>query len=155
MKTIFAADPSKYSERARAFLVNDKDLTGAQDHLFVPKLQVPVMARVQRLLNAAVTSVCQREDGGKVLAPIRKFVGRHAPARRCVWVASSPAAKVVKASARQHARLIVMGKHAQGFLGRTPMGSAAHRVVTDSEVPVLLAKRWATQTPNAKKPCRH
>ena len=155
MKTIFATDLSKYSERARTFLVNNEDLTGAQYDLFVPKLQVPVMTRVQRLFNAAVTSVCQREDGGKVLAPIRKFVGRHAHAYCCAWVAGSPAAQIVKASTRQHARLIVMGTHAQGFLSRAPMGSAAHRVVTDSEVPVLFAKRWASASPNAKKPCRH
>ena len=155
MKTIFATDLSKYSERARTFLVNNEDLTGAQYDLFVPKLQVPVMTRVQRLFNAAVTRVCQREDGGKVLAPIRKFVGRHAHAYCCAWVAGSPAAQIVKASTRQHARLIVMGTHAQGFLGRAPMGTAAHRVVTDSEVPVLSAKRWASASPNAKKPCRH
>ena len=155
MKTIFAAHLSKYSERARAFLVNNEDLTGARDNLFVPNVRAPALARVQRSLNAAVTSDCQREDGGKVLAPIRKFLGRHTPDYCRAWVAGSPAAKIVKASTRQHARLIVMGTHAQGFLGRTPMGSAAHRVVTDSEVPVLLAKRWASASPNAKKPCRH
>ena len=155
MKTIFAADPSKYSEKARAFLVNNEDLTRAQDDLSVPNFQASALARVQKPLNAAVTSDCHRKDEGKALAPIRTLLGRHTPDDRRAWVAGSPAAKCVKASARQHARLIVMGTHAQGFLRRAPMGTAAHRVVTDSEVPVLSAKRWASASHNAKKPCRH
>ncbi|UUZ78599.1 universal stress protein [Polaromonas sp. P1(28)-13] len=33
-----------------------------------------------------------------------------------------------------------MGTHGHGLLGRAIMGSVAQRVVTDSEIPVLLVK---------------
>ena len=36
--------------------------------------------------------------------------------------------------------MIVMGTHGHGLLGRAIMGSVAQRVVTDSDVPVLLVK---------------
>ena len=140
MKTIFAADGSKYTKKALAFLVNHEGLAAAQDELFVLNVQLPVPARVKSLLGAAAITDCQREDAEKVLVPIRKFLDRHALPYRCAWVVGSPAAEIVKASVRERAHLIVMGTHGHGFLGRALMGSAAQRVVADSEVPVLLVK---------------
>ena len=72
MKIIVAADGSKYTKKALAFLVNHEGLAGAEDELFVLNVQLPVRSRVK--------------------------------------------------------------------IARALMGSAAQRVVTDSEVPVLLVK---------------
>lgn len=140
MKTIFAADGSEYTKKALAFLVNHESLAGAQDELFVLNVQLPVSARVQSLVAAADITDSHREEAEKVLEPIRKFLDRHAVPYRCEWVVGSPAAEIVKASVREHAHMIVMGTHGHGFFGRALMGSAAQRVVTDSEVPVLLVK---------------
>ena len=140
MKIILAADGSKYTKKALAFLVTHEGLASAQDELFVLNVQLSVPARVKGLLGATAVTDCQREDADKVLAPIRKFLDRHALPYRSAWVVGSPAAEIVKASVREHAHLIVMGTHGHGFLGRAVMGSAAQRVVTDSEVPVLLVK---------------
>lgn len=69
-------------------------------------------------------------------APIRKLPDRHGLHHRSAWVVGSPAAEIVEASVGERAHLIVMSTHGHGFLGRPVMGSAAQRVVTDSEAPV-------------------
>jgi len=140
MKIIFAADGSKYTKKALAFLVTHESLAGADDEVFVLNVQLSVPARVKSMLGAAAITDCQREDAEKVLAPIRKFLDKHGLQHRSAWVVGSPAAEIVKASVREHAHLIVMGTHGHGFLGRALMGSAAQRVVADCEVPVLLVK---------------
>lgn len=140
MKIVFAADGSKYTKKALAFLVNHEGMAGADDEVIVLHVQLPVPPRVKNMLGAAAVTDCQREDAEKVLAPIRKFLDRHALRYRSSWIVGSPAAEIVKASVREKAHLIVMGTHGHGFLGRAVMGSAAQRVVADSEVPVLLVK---------------
>ena len=140
MKIILAADGSTYTKKALAFLVNHESLAGAEDEVFVLNVQLPIPPRVKSLLGAAAVTESQREDAEKVLAPIRKFLDRHALPYRSAWVVGSPAAEIVKASVREGAHLIVMGTHGHGFLGRALMGSAAQRVVTESDVPVLLVK---------------
>ena len=140
MKILFAADGSEYTKKALAFLVNHEGLSGAQHELVVLNVQLPLPARVKGFFGAADITDSQREDAENVLEPIRKFLDQHALPYRCEWVVGSPAPEIVKASVREHAHMIVMGTHGHGFLGRALMGSAAQRVVTDSEVPVLLVK---------------
>ncbi|MBC8057839.1 MAG: universal stress protein [Rhizobiales bacterium] len=140
MKILFAADGSKYTKKALAFLVNHEGLAGSDDELFVLNVQLAVPPRVKSMLGAGAVTDCHREDAEKVLAPIRKFLDRHALRYRVGWVVGSPATEIVKASKREQAHLIVMGTHGRGFLGRAAMGSAAQRVVAESDVPVLLVK---------------
>jgi hypothetical protein len=45
MKILFAADGSKYTKKALAFLVNHEDLAGAEGEVAVLNLQAPVLAQ--------------------------------------------------------------------------------------------------------------
>ena len=140
MKIVFAADGSKYTKKALAFLVTHESLAGPDGELFVLNVQPGVPARVKQMLGTAEVAAYQREEAEKVLVPIKRFLDRHRVAYRSAWVVGSAAGEIVRASQREKAHLIVMGTHGYGVLGRALMGSVAQRVVADCDVPVLLVK---------------
>ncbi len=140
MKVLFAADGSKFTKKALAFLVTHESLAGPEDELVVLNVQPPVPPRVKGMLGAANINAYHRDEAKKVLDPIERFLKRHKIPFRASWVVGSPAEEVARAAKREKAHMIVMGTHGHGLLGRAIMGSVAQRVVTDSEVPVLLVK---------------
>lgn len=140
MKVVFAADGSKFTKKALAFLVTHENLAGHDDELVVLHVQAPVTPRVKTMLGAATVRAYHRDEAERVLEPIRKFLKRHTVPFRTAWIVGSPSAEIVHAAQREKAHLIVMGTHGHGLLGRALMGSVAQRVVTESDIPVLLVK---------------
>ena len=140
MKILFAADGSKFTKKALAFLVTHESLAGASDELVVLNVQPAFPGRVKTMVGAATVAAYHKEEADKVLAPIEKLLKRHKLPFRVGSVVGSPAAEIVRAAQREKAHMIVMGTHGHGLLGRAVMGSVAQRVVTDSDVPVLLVK---------------
>ena len=53
MKVLLAADGSKYTKKALAFLVNHESLVNSNDELFVLNVQLPVPGRVTSMLGSA------------------------------------------------------------------------------------------------------
>jgi nucleotide-binding universal stress UspA family protein len=140
MKILFAADGSKFTKKALAFLVTHESLAGPEDELVVLNVQPPVPPRVKTMVGAATVNAYHRDEANRVLDPIERFLKRHKLQFRTTWVVGIPAAEVVRTAKREQAHMIVMGTHGHGLLGRAIMGSVAQRVVTDSEIPVLLVK---------------
>lgn len=140
MKILFAADGSKFTKKALAFLVTNDNLLGPDDELIVINVQAPVVGRVKTMLGAATVKAYHADEAQKVLSPIERFLKRHKLQFRTTWLVGFAATELVRAAKREKAQLIVMGSHGHGFLGRAMLGSVAQRVVTDSDVPVLLVK---------------
>ena len=140
MKIVLAADGSDCTKKALAFLVSHEALAGADDEVFVLNVQTPLPPSVALMVSSEAANGSHRDEANKVLDPIRVFLDRHPIRYRCEWVVGSPAAEIVEASRREKARMIVMGTHGRGLLGRVLMGSVAQRVVADCDVPVLLVK---------------
>jgi nucleotide-binding universal stress UspA family protein len=140
MKLLLAADGSKFTKKALAFLVTHEAFTGPDGELVVLNVQTPVPPRVKGMLGSAAVHDYHREEAEKVLAPIERFLKRHPLKVRTTWVVGSPAQEIVRTSQREKAHLIVMGTHGHGLLGRALMGSVAQKVVADCETPVLLVK---------------
>jgi nucleotide-binding universal stress UspA family protein len=140
MKIVLAADGSKYTKKALAFLVTHESMAGPADELFVLNVQGVMPARVKRMLGAAEVLAYQREEAAKVLDPIKKFLDRHALKYRSGWVTGNAAEEIVLATRREGAHMLVMGTHGHGLLGRALMGSIAQRVIADCDIPVLLVK---------------
>ena len=140
MKVLFAADGSKYTKKALAFLITHESLAGPEDEIVVINVQPPVPGRVKTMVGSATVTAYHADEAKKVLDPIERFLKRHKLQFRSAWVIGSPAAEVVRAAKREKVHMIVMGTHGHGLLGRALMGSVAQRVVTDSDVPVLLVK---------------
>lgn len=140
MKILFAADGSKYTKKALAFLVNHEELAGEEGELVVLNVQAPVPGRVTSMLGSANIAAYHAEESQKVLAPIERFLKRHKIAFRTQAVVGTPPAEILRAAKREKAHMIVMGTHGQGLLSRALMGSVAQRVVADCDIPVLLVK---------------
>lgn len=140
MKILFAADGSKYTKKALAFLVTHESLAGPEDELVVLNVQTPIPGRVKTMVGSATVNAYHEDEAKKVLTPIERLLKRHKLQFRVTWVVGSPAAEVLRAATREKAHLIVMGTHGQGLLSRALIGSVAQRVVADCEIPVLLVK---------------
>lgn len=140
MKVLLAADGSKYTKKALAFLVTHESLVSEKDELLVLNVQLQVPGRVRAMLGSAEIASYHREEGDKVLNPIKKFLDKHALNYRCVSVVGHPVDEILKVAAKEKSHLIVMGTRGHGLIGRTLIGSIAQRVVSDCDIPVLLVK---------------
>lgn len=140
MKILFAADGSKYTKKALAFLVTHESLAGSDGEVVVLNVQAPVPGRVKTMLGSAEVAAYHADESQKVLAPIERFLARHKIAFKAIAVVGVPTAEILRATKREKAHMIVMGTHGHGIFGRAVMGSVAQRVVTDADVPVLLVK---------------
>lgn len=140
MKILFAADGSKYTKKALAFLVNREELAGPGGEVAVLNVQAPVPGRVKTMLGSANVAAYHAEESQKVLAPIERFLKRHKIAFRTLAVVGTPPDEILRVAKREKAHMIVMGTHGQGLLSRALMGSVAQRVIADCDIPVLLVK---------------
>ncbi len=140
MKILLAADGSKFTKKALAFLVTHETLCGPDDELLVLNVQSPMPPRVKTMVGSSAVRDYQEEEARKVLDPIERFLKRHKVPFRASWAVGSPHAELLAAAKKEKAQLIVMGTHGHGLLGRALMGSVAQRVVSDCDMPVLLVK---------------
>ena len=140
MNVLLAADGSEYTKKALAFLVNHESLTSSSAELFVLNVQLQIPARAASMLGSAEVTAYHREEGDKVLGPIKTFLDKHALKYRCASVVGHPVEEILKAAAAEKSNLIVMGTRGHGLIGRTLIGSIAQRVVSDCDLPVLLVK---------------
>ena len=140
MKLLFAADGSKFTKKALAFLATHENLAGPEDELVVLHVQAPVPPRVKTMVGAAIVNDYHRDEAQKVLEPIERFLKRHGVPFRTTWAVGSAPQEILRAAQREKVHMIVMGTHGHGLLGRALMGSVAQRVVADCDIPVLLVK---------------
>lgn len=140
MKILFAADGSKFTKKALAFLATHENLAGPNDEVLVLHVQAPVPPRVKTMVGAGIVNDYYQDESAKVLSPIERFLKRHAAPYRSKWVVGVPSDEILKAARREKAHMIVMGTHGQGLISRALMGSVAQKVVADAEIPVLLVK---------------
>jgi nucleotide-binding universal stress UspA family protein len=140
MKVLIAADGSKFTKKALAFLTANPELVGEDGELVVLHVQPLLPPRVKTLAGAGAVHEYHKEEAQKVIAPIERFLARHELRYRTSWFVGSPSDEIVRAAHKEKAAMIVMGTHGHGVLARALMGSVAQRVLTQSDVPVLLVR---------------
>ena len=140
MRIVLAADGSKFTKKALAFLLNHEALAGDGDEVLVLNVQPAMPPRVRSMVGSAAVHSYQSDEAEAVLAPIRKLLERKGLAWRCAWKVGEPAAQILAAAERGKAHMIVMGTHGYGAIGRAVMGSVANRVLQGAQVPVLLVR---------------
>ena len=140
MRIVLAADGSKFTKKALAFLINQEALAGNGDEVLVLNVQPTMPPRVRSMVGSAAVNAYQGDEAEAVLAPIRKLLERKGLAWRSEWKVGEPAAQILAAAEKSKAHMIVMGTHGYGAIGRAVMGSVANRVLQAAQVPVLLVR---------------
>ncbi|MES2787140.1 MAG: universal stress protein [Pseudomonadota bacterium] len=140
MKILLAADGSKYTKKALAFLATHESMCGPNDELVVLHVQPVVPPGVKSMVGASAVNDYYREESEKVVNPIKTYLARHKIEARCIWKAGPVVDEILKAVTAEKAHMVVMGTHGHGLLARAVMGSIAQRVIAQCEVPVLLVK---------------
>jgi nucleotide-binding universal stress UspA family protein len=140
MKILFAADGSKFTKKAMAFLVTHEAFAADGGEIVVLNVQPPVPPRVKTLLGHAVVADWHRDEALRVLEPIQRFLARHKLSFKVRWIVGYAPDGIIDAARDCKAEMIVMGTHGHGMVGRLLMGSVAQKVATLAPVPVLLVK---------------
>lgn len=140
MKILLPADGSKYTKKALGFLVTHENFCGPDDELIVLNVQAPMPPRVKALVGSSAVQQYHQQEARRVLDPIEKFLKRHDVNHTERWVVGVPAQEILKASGKEGVHLVVMGTHGHGLIGRAIMGSVAQRVITESQIPVLMVR---------------
>jgi nucleotide-binding universal stress UspA family protein len=140
VKILLAADGSKFTKKALAFLMTHEGLTADGGELEVLNVQAPVPPRVKTMVGAGAVADYHREEARKVLDPIDRFLARHDVPFKSRWLVGHAADEIVRAAEQSKAAMIVMGTHGHGLFGRALMGSVAQKVLVESKIPVLLVK---------------
>ncbi len=140
MKILLAADGSKFTKKALAFLVTHEELLAQNGELHVLFVHPNFPPRVRSFVLRDVLADYQSDEANKVLAPITKFLQRHAVKFQVEWVIGDAGDEIIKAAKREKVHLIMLGTHGKGLLGRVLLGSVAQRVVAGCDVPILLVK---------------
>lgn len=140
MNILLAADGSRYTKKALAFLMVHENLRDPDTEVVVINVQAALPPHATRHLGKQVVSEYYSEASDQVLRSIETFLTRRKVPHRVVAAVGAPATEIVKAAKKHKSNMIVMGTHGHGLLGRIALGSVAQRVVAESEVPVLLVK---------------
>ena len=140
MKILLAADGSKYTKKALAYLMTHESMCGPGDELVVLHVQPPVPPRVKSMVGAAQVRDYYRDESEKVLEPIARFLARHKIRYTPMWRVGHPPDEIVAAVEDEKAHMLVMGTHGRSVIGRAIMGSVAQSVLSSVKVPVLLVK---------------
>lgn len=140
MKILFAADGSRFTKKALAFLVTHDSLLEGSSELKVLHVQPALPAHVKSFAGRGVVASYYLDEAEKILEPIRKFLNKHPIKYKADWVIGNPAQEIVNTAKTNNAHLIVMGTHGHGTLGRVLLGSVAQKVVAECDRPILLVK---------------
>jgi nucleotide-binding universal stress UspA family protein len=141
MKILVAVDGSPHTQKALDYLVAHRAMFVEGNEFLMVHVCTGVPGHVARHLSRDVLADYYTEENAKVLEPVKAFFekqgitnfrnqGRHGHA----------AEEILKAATEARVELVVMGTHGHGILGRALMGSVATKVVSETDISVLLVQ---------------
>ncbi len=140
MKILVAVDGSSYTKRMLAYLVAHDEWLGNAHQYTVLHAVPAVPPRAAAVLDKAVLKSYYDDEAEKVLKTLRTFFEKQKV--RAEFVSKvGPASDVIAAAANKGKfDLLLMGSHGHGTLGNLVLGSVATKVMSQTDVPVLLVR---------------
>ena len=141
MKILLAIDGSPYSKKMLAYLSAHDELINAGRNTFTALTVLPAIPpRARAVLSKEMVDEYYREEGVKVLDPVRKYLDQ-----RCIFPkerleVGHPGDIIASIAEDEKYDLIIMGTHGHGALGRLVMGSVSTQVLANCSVPVMLIR---------------
>jgi len=95
MNILLAVDGSPYTKKMLAYLATHEELLGSQHTYTVLTVQAPLPARARAALGKEAVDSYHSEEADKILAPVCKFLARHALQTKRIakvarWARASP-----------------------------------------------------------------
>lgn len=140
MDILLAADGSAFTKKALGFVLANQDLLGDDGKLTVLNVQTEMPPHVKGLMTAKDLLKYQQEEADYVLKPVIKRLSQTKIRYETEWLVGRSAETVVTVAKKRKVKMIVMGTHGHNVIERLFLGSVAQRVVTLSDIPVLLVK---------------
>ncbi|HLO94348.1 MAG TPA: universal stress protein [Burkholderiaceae bacterium] len=140
MKILVAVDGSSFTKRMLAYLVAHDEWLGSAHQYTVLHAVPAVPPRAAAVLDKAVLKSYYDDEAEKVLKTVRTFFDKQKV--RAEFISKvGPAAEVISATATKGKfDLLLMGSHGHGSLGNLVLGSVATKVMSQTEVPLLLVR---------------
>ncbi len=140
MKILLAVDGSAYTKKMLAYLVTHSETFGGDNTFTLLTVQVAIPPRARAALGKDVVDQYQLDEAERVLAPVSKFLLRHAIDAKTAWKVGHAGEQIAKFAEAGKFDLLVMGSHGHGALANLVMGSVATNVLAHCEVPVLMVR---------------
>jgi nucleotide-binding universal stress UspA family protein len=140
MKVLLAVDGSGHTKKMLAYLTTHEDLLGSGPDFLVLNVQPQVPARAARAVGREIVQGFYRSNAEAVLSPVSKFLERHNASYKTKFVVGHAAEEIIAAAKNMKADIIVMGSHGHGSFGSFLLGSVAQKVLSISDVPVLIVR---------------
>lgn len=141
MKILIAVDGSSHTQKALDYLARHRAMFVEGNELIVVHVCIGVPGHVARHLDKGLIADYYAEETTKVIEPVKAALAAHGITRFTIDQRHGHAAEeILKAAAAANAELIVMGTHGHGLIGRALMGSVASKVVSATDISVLLVQ---------------
>lgn len=141
MKILLAIDGSPYSKKMLAYLCAHDELINAGRNTFTALTVLPAIPpRARAVLSKEMVDEYYREEGAKVLDPVRKYLEQSCIFPKERLEVGHPGDIIASIAEDEKYDLIIMGTHGHGALGRLVMGSVSTQVLANCNVPVMLIR---------------
>ena len=141
MKILLAIDGSPYSKKMLAYLCAHDELINAGRNTFTALTVLPAIPpRARAVLSKEMVDEYYREEGAKVLDPVRKYLEQSCIFPKERLEVGHPGDIIASIAEDEKYDLIIMGTHGHGALGRLVMGSVSTQVLANYSVPVMLIR---------------
>lgn len=141
MKILVAVDGSAHTTKALDYLAKHKSMF-VDGHEWVLVHVCPnIPPHVARHVGKETVTEYYGEENAKVLEPVKARLTQLGIANYTVDPRHGNAAEeILKAANAASVELIVMGTHGHGIFGRALMGSVATKVISETDITVLLVQ---------------
>lgn len=139
MKILLAVDGSPYTKKMLAYLTTHELFSQGNDYT-VLTVQPLLPPRAQAAVGREIVDQYYAGEAEAVLAPVHKFLLRHAIDAKTTWKTGRVGETIAKFAESEKFDLVIMGSHGHGALLKLVMGSVANQVLAQCEVPVLLVR---------------
>ena len=141
MKILLAIDGSPYSKKMLAYLCAHDELINAGRNTFTALTVLPAIPpRARAVLSKEMVDEYYREEGAKVLDPVRKYLEQSCIFPKERLEVGHPGDIIASIAEDEKYDLIIMGTHGRKGIDRILFGSVAEKIVKSSVVPVMTVR---------------
>lgn len=140
MKILLAADGSRYTRRAVAYVLKHLDMLGGKPEVHLLHVEPPLPGRAAAALTPAIVRDYYRTVSRKAIAPARRAFARKGITCAEIHRVGDPGAVIAEQAGRGKFDLVVMGSRGHGAVVSLVLGSVVCKVLANCSVPALIVR---------------